>query len=509
MDRKPAAIAVVATAVISWLGVGEALDNHWTTAWMLMAGLAVVWAAARWIELEKPVLWGVGLLVFFLLALAGGEARWEVLAMGTWLWTWAWTRPREDSMVARALAGLPWFALIVGGVMLGYAGVRMATGDWTHGATYELIFPWAHRNFAIESMFAMVLIGGLKSKRLWWAWWGFVSILAFTYQVRGVLLGSGMWLLYELFVSKRGAAWMRWTFVVGSLAMASVQILWNLLPVETRVEQFAKFPDPLKSLDVMYNLRSAESSSVRVQLWDWTAEHITLTGAGLGAWRQDAEGWVNLRNQRCGEATRRAHSDFLQWLFELGILPFLILLAIGWPLRRSLGRWAWLTLPFLLFTFPMERAETMWAFAALGWFLKLQHPSGHPPAHWGLPAGVFALSALLLGSWGIAQNALGRVAQQTGSIRTDWGPVEEACLALHPLDIALNHADLLRVMSDFNAGKTEAAVERLKRFHEKHPRSISGIRIWLKAQGKPSTPDDICVYLQQLLSQQNSTAGVL
>ena len=43
--------------------------------------------------------------------------------------------------------------------------------------------------------------------------------------------------------------------------------------------------------------------------------------------------------------------------------------------------------------------------------------------------------------------------QQRGTLKTNWSPLQQNCLSLHPQDIALNHANVMRAMTAFNEGR--------------------------------------------------------
>lgn len=43
--------------------------------------------------------------------------------------------------------------------------------------------------------------------------------------------------------------------------------------------------------------------------------------------------------------------------------------------------------------------------------------------------------------------------QQRGTLKTNWSPLQQNCLSLHPQDIALNHAHVMRAMTAFNEGR--------------------------------------------------------
>ena len=490
------------TLAISFLAKGQALDNHWTTAWLLLGGITSLLGLLNCIRIVRPFLWGAGMCILVIQAMRGGHCRWEVLAQLGWIWTWIWTLPNPERLHwFKGAKALPVFALVIGSVMLLHATGSMLRGDWGHGQSYAMTLPWAHRNIAMESLFLMCVLGGHFSKRRWLWWWGFITLLALVYQVRSVLLGSTIWMIYSLWNQGRHAVWIRRVFMGACILFLGAQFAWNAQPSEYRVTQFAQAPDVLKSLDIVYNLKGAESSSIRINLWSWTLDNSNGWGAGLGAWRNDAEGWTNLAVNRCGEALHRAHSELLQWGYEIGWIPLLVLIGLCWPLRKSLGRWALFALPFLAFTFPAERAEILWPLAMLGWWLKQQHPLEDAPSPLGKPlaVSVFGAITLLIGSWVIAQNALGRTLTQPGALTVRWSPMEERCVRLYPQDIALNHADLFRCMSAFNKGRMEEGRALLEGHLEENPRSIPALKIKQKLNGQPNDAATVCSVLQQQL----------
>lgn len=498
-DILPILLFGMVTLTVSFAEAGQAYDRHWTTAWLITIAVSVAFAWGRTLRLSHPVFWGLGMALLIVQGIRGGCERWEVLAMWGWLWTWIWTLPVNRGRFWNGIKALPLAALLLGGLMLLHALKLMWNGEWNHGASYEMNLPWAHRNIGMESLFAMCVLGAHISKERWLRWWGFITLLALVYQVRSVLLASTLWMLYSLWMSGMATRKIKMAFVSAALLFTAVQVGWNLLPQEERIERFKTMPDMVKSLDITYNLGAAESSSIRLKLWRWTTDNLSWTGGGLASWRDDAEGYVNVANDRCGEGIRRAHSELLQWSYELGLPAFLILVALCWPMRKSMGRWMWFILPFIAFTFPAERAEILWPFAVLGWWFKMQHPPEESPRVAPHPVLVGAMSALflLIGSWVVAQNAIGRVLRQPGNFKADWSATEEFCIQLHPKDIALNHSDVVRTMSEYNQGRPESGKAILDAHMAEHPLCMSGLRVQRKALGLTTDPASICTAMSE------------
>ncbi len=219
------ALFFLLTLAISFGTFGDALDKHWTTGWLLLGAATLGLAFFRCIRLIYPQFWAIGLGILGIQAWRGGHCQWEVLAQLGWIWTWVWTVPNSDKFNWwRGAKALPLFALTIGSVMLMHAMGVMMKGDWGHGASYEMSMPWAHRNIAVESLFLMSVIGGHFSKKRWLWWWGFITVLALVYQVRSVLLGSGVWMLYALWVSNLGTKWIKRGFLIAWGLFASIQV---------------------------------------------------------------------------------------------------------------------------------------------------------------------------------------------------------------------------------------------------------------------------------------------
>ena len=95
------------------------------------------------------------------------------------------------------------------------------------------------------------------------------------------------------------------------------QVAWNGLAVKDRVDLHAQLPDVVKTLDVVYNLKSATSSSERVQIWSWTLSNMHAVGEGSGSWKWAAEGFCKNKSASAtcpfGVPTRTSFNGFTSW----------------------------------------------------------------------------------------------------------------------------------------------------------------------------------------------------
>lgn len=60
------------TAMVSFATYGEALDQHWTTAWLLLTVGTVLFSYFGIIRLYKPLLWAIGLAILLIQGIRGG-----------------------------------------------------------------------------------------------------------------------------------------------------------------------------------------------------------------------------------------------------------------------------------------------------------------------------------------------------------------------------------------------------------------------------------------------------
>ena len=135
--------------------------------------------------------------------------------------------------------------------------------------------------------------------------------------------------------------------------------------------------DVLKTLDVGYNLKSATSSSERVQIWAWSVD-LSAIGGGSGGWKWAAEGHLQERIGKC----LCAATDLLQWLHELGWLPALVMLLLAW---RQMWQVVFLPRPAVVVNLSI-RTRKLWS----PWpccFGKCESTDGFDHFGWGVELG--------------------------------------------------------------------------------------------------------------------------
>ena len=111
------------------------------------------------------------------------------------------------------------------------------------------------------------------------------------------------------------------------------------------------------------------------------------------------------------------------------------------------------------------------------------------------------MGCVLILSWVIAQNAMGETLRRSVPPKADWSPTQELCLKLYPKDIALNHVDVIRAMSEYNMGRPESGQSLIAGHLERNPLSIPAIRVKLKSEGKPHNEEAVCAYIRARMKQ--------
>lgn len=481
--------------MLSWHAMGMSLDPHWCTSWLwAWVGLLVL-VAGQQLRLTSLKSWMGGLVILLLSFALGLRASPEALLMHITCWTVFWTTPDGEAHWLNWIRRVvPWLAASMLMALLVHAMVKVGSGGWSHQESYHLPLPWAHRNIAFESLAFMTMLIGLKRGRTSLLFLSLLTAMAFVYQVRGVLLVCVMWGAVLAWDQARSHRWVRHVAMTAAGAFVCVQVAWNMVPAEERVQMFVHMPDVLKTLDVSYNLKSATSSSERVQIWAWTVGELRTLGSGSGSWKWEAEGHLQERIGKCDVSIRRAHSDVLQWLHELGWLPCLCMVLLA---MRGLWRartFFLLASPLLCFTFPSERAEIVVPMALLYWSLQARRVSseaGEDPAHGRVMLLASAMVLVTMGGvWNVAQHTLGQAVRgQVGLATLNDG--QRKCIDWFPSDAAMNHIDLLMALQLHAAGEHQKAKDMALEVLASRPHSLTALKaLWSMEGGRHDTSWD-------------------
>ena len=467
----PALLVVVVWLGIQWLTLGVAPDAHWTTSWPIFAIALFLLHWSKTITIQSFWAWLGGVVILILLFSVGEGRSIESAVMHVVIWSLLFFRTTIRQSVLDCMSAM-FTALIVSCsvIFLSYAFAGIFAGTWSHGSSYAIPLPWAHRNIAIESLVIMgYAVSHAKSRRTA-VMIVVLGLLAVVYQARGAMLAIAVWSMMLAFGIGVSPKHFRSFLALGVGSFFVLQLVWLCIPVSTRVALFADAPDILKSLDIGYNMAQAQSSSERRLLWSWTAEHLSFFGPGSGEWKWMAEFEVNNVLNKCNVAIRRAHSDVLQTMFELGVVPFLILGCLSF--RQFMRQWrAMLVLmPILMFSFVLERAEVLASIMCMMSILPAP-PAGSKTNDRAVVGYVMSMCCALLFVWAFAQDAIGRASRGQG-LATTWGHVRRLAVDAFPTDIALNHIDVILASYHQASGNSERAKQMILQHMKENPQSF-------------------------------------
>ena len=491
----PALLMVVAWLITQWLTLGFALEPHWTTSWMILGILLSLlhWSAA--ITVYSFWAWLSGVVVLTVLFFYGESRSLESMIMHVLLWTILLSRTSANQGILNCMNTLLTVLIVsCSFIFLIYAGWHLSVGTWSHKASYDIPLPWAHRNIAMEALVVAGYAVSQAKKRRTAFMVVLLGVLTTLYQARAAMLVIAMWSLMLALGYGAATKRLRSFLAFAITGLLVLQIVWAAIPVGLRVDLFSGAPDILKSLDVGYNWAQAQSSSERKLIWSWTVENIAAIGPGSGEWKWMAEFEVNNILDKCNVAIRRAHSDLIQTIFELGFVPFVIMALLSYPQLVRQWRTILVMLPIILFSFALERAEVV---ASMMCMMAIQPESrlASEKKYRAPTSYVISMCCALLVLWAIAQDATGR-ATRGHALMTDWGKARRMAVDCFPSDIALNHIDVVLASYLHALGQTDRARVMLRNHISENPRSISGIKAWGSLTGNPHNSCDEFKYLQ-------------
>lgn len=231
--------------------------------------------------------------------------------------------------------------------------INLAGKGFSHVNTYSAIVYFPHRNILMEyfAVFTYFYISFFRFKK----WQAFI--------IQGVALSSAI-----IFQSKAALLSNLFGFAVLDrrimyfyLLMIVALLIYNIGHFRTyyndKWDYFRKqktFGFFEKNLDLIYITCYSGSSFDRRNTWVWTANNIKFLGHGIGSWKYDFMGKVQLREVGADVLHRRPHNDILLILYELGFLGLIFLIFLFNTIIRSR---LYVFIPLLFLAFPVERAE--------------------------------------------------------------------------------------------------------------------------------------------------------
>jgi hypothetical protein len=491
-------LASVIIGAVQWFDFNYALDGHWPASWCTFWLFLAVCIYRNEIEIINSKRWLIGIVILISLFVFKNGVSFENLLIYLTCWSILWLKPRGDFKLMRWVQTVvPILLVIILTILFAYAIMQIFIGDWGHKQSYEIILPWAHRNIAFSSLAVFCLIAQHKTKSKWIFWWLPFSILVILYQVRSVMLVLAIWGLVEFINDFNYKSIYTRAICLLLLLFTITQITWNLLPAQERIEYFAQLPDVVKSLDISYNFNKAQSSAERITIWSWTISEIQPIGNGPGSWKWDAQIHVNKLISKCSVSVRRAHSDVLQIVYELGWGVFIILLFLIGPYLVDVGRYFLIISPLFLFDFPMERAEVIMPITLLILFIRSnKNNTQSDKVHFSLK--IASILIFILGClWLTSQDSMGKLIRGKDSI-SSISEIQMIAIDLFPTDVAMNHIDVIISNQLKFSGDDVLASEMLKTHLNTFPNSISGLRSWAEMNNITINNIDECELLGEI-----------
>ena len=363
---------------------------------------------------------------------------------------------------------------------------------YSHESTYAIKPLFAHRNITIETyaLWSIALFALLSESRLRWLVLLIAASVVVVYQVRTALIGFALFVVIEFVRNFKHQSWFKWFLVAGCVMFISLQMTFSFLRTPAQKHRFDALPDLVKQLDLIYNLSSAESSSERLVMWQWTVDRSNLFGNGIGSWKFDAEGYIGAALGKCELMVRHPHSDLLKMMFETGILFTILFLSWWLVLLKPSFRYLVVFLPMFVFAFPTERGETLGALMVMLLFTSKPKAVNRG---FRLITGLIITTALVVVSlgWSRSQHCLGKAMRDPLTLK-DTSHLDRKLLDAFPFDIVLNRLPTYQAIILADAGETEAARELLAGVLVKHSNDQGALRLMLRLGGKLPSNAVVC-----------------
>jgi hypothetical protein len=481
--------------ILPFLRLGSSLDAHWTSAWPALLLMVVVGLASRLITISHRFFWimPIILVVMTVQNLTGKEIYGEDVFLLISLLLLVSVQPTV------ALVNLPaarngvtalWcvFSLVLISLMVRNSLLL----GYSHESTYAIKPLFAHRNIAIETytLWSVALFALLSESRLRWPVLLIAASVVLVYQVRTAFIGLALFLVIEFVRNFKHQRWLKWFLLAGCALLIALQMTFFFLRTPAQKHHFDALPDLVKQLDLIYNLTSAESSSERIVMWQWTVDRSNLFGNGIGCWKFDAEGYIGAALGKCELMVRHPHSDILKMVFETGVLFTILFLAWWLILLKPSFRYLVVFLPMFVFAFPTERGETLGALMVMLLFTAKPKPVNRGLR---LMPGLIVTAALVTVSlgWSRSQHCLGKAMRDPLTLK-DTSPLDRKLLDAFPFDIVLNRLPTYQAIILADAGETEAARELLAGVLVKHSNDQGALRLMLRLGGELPSNAVVC-----------------
>lgn len=340
-NRLSGLFILILFMALIYLSYPEIQNYSTTPKWIFLGGFGVL---VLFFENKKNLPWSLGLTIWFLFVV-------NYLIQCNWSYNFWDSFVRAIPLLispiivlllvrleGRLIEFYQKLALVVSLLMLPlllYTLVQIAalnaSGEYTHGSTYEFRFAFGHRNQFVQFLTLLVpfIFLGVVLARQKWRRYLFFFVIVLIYCVSFLLMNRtvfivlfGLYPIGVLFflINGRGKKFRRYAY----LTMFAFVVLAGIIvlsPVRKKIPYVGDLTET-----------SYGSGNERIRIWKNSIElwkENRLTGKGSGDWKIEIlrTELIHTKAEQSMVFYQRAHNDFIQVAVENGLIGLILLVA--------------------------------------------------------------------------------------------------------------------------------------------------------------------------------------